>query len=146
MDTSSAGVYFFMAGISKTKHTSQAIDNMSFDDELKVKIVELIGADGVLKNPSTEETSSNIKDALIQISNLTESIRKMTQSIQRPVYLNPSDGRLNISNILTLNYTGINQIYMPTGFVANANTASYMLTEGYDLAKSRWYLNTRNKL
>lgn len=45
-----------MAGISKTKYTSQNIDNMSFDDELKVKITELIGADGVLKNPATEET------------------------------------------------------------------------------------------
>lgn len=41
--------------ISKTKYTSQYIDNMSFDDELKVSMVEIIGADGVLKNPATEE-------------------------------------------------------------------------------------------
>ena len=95
---------------------------------------------------ATEETSSSIKDVLTQISNLTESIRKMTQSIQRPIYLSPTDGRLNISNITSLNSAGVNQIYMPTGFVANSNTASYMLTEGYDMAKSRWYLNTRSKI
>lgn len=45
-----------MAGISKTKYTSQNIDNMSFDDELKVKIFEIISKDGVLVNPATEET------------------------------------------------------------------------------------------
>lgn len=41
--------------ISHTKRTSQAIDNLSFDEGLGVKITELIGADGVLKNPATEE-------------------------------------------------------------------------------------------
>lgn len=41
--------------ISSTKYTSQNIDNMSFDDGLKVKITEIIGSDGVLKNPATEE-------------------------------------------------------------------------------------------
>jgi hypothetical protein len=44
-----------MSGISKTKYSSQYIDNMSFDDALKIKVVELIGADGVLKNPATED-------------------------------------------------------------------------------------------
>jgi len=49
-----------MSGISKTKYTSQYIDNMSFDDELKVSMVEIIGADGVLKNPASEETMQKI--------------------------------------------------------------------------------------
>jgi len=39
-----------MSGISKTKYTSQYMDNMSFDDSLKVNMVELIGQDGVLQN------------------------------------------------------------------------------------------------
>ena len=43
------------ANIAITKYTSQYIDNMSFDDELKVQIVEIIGEDGDLKNPATEE-------------------------------------------------------------------------------------------
>jgi len=42
--------------ISKTKYASQYIDNMSFDDQLKVRVTEIVGADGVLKNPATEET------------------------------------------------------------------------------------------
>jgi hypothetical protein len=45
-----------MANISKTKYTSQNIDNMGFDDELKVPMTELISKDGVLVNPATEET------------------------------------------------------------------------------------------
>jgi hypothetical protein len=45
-----------MANISKTKYTSQYIDNMGFDDELKVPMVEIISKDGVLVNPATEET------------------------------------------------------------------------------------------
>lgn len=45
-----------MTGISKIKYTEQEIDNMSFDDELKVKIFEIISKDGVLVNPATEET------------------------------------------------------------------------------------------
>lgn len=44
-----------MANIAKTKYTPQAIANMSFDDQLKVSMVEIIGADGNLKNPSTSE-------------------------------------------------------------------------------------------
>jgi hypothetical protein len=32
--------------IAKTKYTSQYIDNLSFDDELKVSMVEIIGSDG----------------------------------------------------------------------------------------------------
>jgi len=40
---------------SNTKYTSQYIDNMSFDESLQMRVTELIGADGVLKNPATEE-------------------------------------------------------------------------------------------
>jgi len=58
-----------MAQISKTKYTAQAIENMSFDDGLKVKIVELIGADGSLKNPATEEK----QDALIEATHAEDS-------------------------------------------------------------------------
>lgn len=47
--------------IAKTKYTSQNIDNMSFDETLGVSMVEIIGADGVLKNPATE---TNITDLL----------------------------------------------------------------------------------
>lgn len=41
-------------------HTSQEIDNSSFDETLGVSMVEIIGADGVLKNPATEETLQEI--------------------------------------------------------------------------------------
>lgn len=40
---------------TNTKYTSQHIDNQSFDEGLQVRVTELIGADGVLKNPATEE-------------------------------------------------------------------------------------------
>lgn len=46
---------------SNTKYTSQHIDNQSFDETLQMRVTELIGADGVLKNPATEEK----QDALI---------------------------------------------------------------------------------
>lgn len=52
-----------MTNISRTKYTSQAINNMSFDDGLKVQVTELIGADGVLKNPATEETLQAVLSA-----------------------------------------------------------------------------------
>lgn len=52
-----------MANISKTKYTSQNIDNMGFDDELKVPMTELISKDGVLVNPATEETLQALLDA-----------------------------------------------------------------------------------
>ena len=43
------------------------MDNMSFDDTLKVNMVEIIGADGVLQNfggnlPSYDETSVDMAD------------------------------------------------------------------------------------
>lgn len=43
--------------MSKTnnKYTSQHIDNQSFDEALQMRVTEIIGADGVLKNPATEE-------------------------------------------------------------------------------------------
>lgn len=41
---------------SNTKYTSQYIDNFSFDDQLKVKIAEIISSEGNLINPATEET------------------------------------------------------------------------------------------
>ena len=34
-------------------HTEQEILNSSFDETLGVSMVEIIGADGVLKNPAT---------------------------------------------------------------------------------------------
>lgn len=40
---------------TNTKYTSQHIDNQSFDEGLQVRVTELIGADGILKNPATEE-------------------------------------------------------------------------------------------
>ena len=43
-----------------TKYTSQYMDNMSFDEGLGVNMVEIIGADGNLKNPATEETLQKI--------------------------------------------------------------------------------------
>jgi hypothetical protein len=45
------------------KHTSQAIDNWSFDEGLGVKITELIGENGVLINPATEETLQAVLSA-----------------------------------------------------------------------------------
>lgn len=42
--------------IASTKRTSQAIDNLSFDEGLLVRVTEIVGADGILKNPATEET------------------------------------------------------------------------------------------
>jgi hypothetical protein len=51
-----------MAGISKTKYTSQYIDNMGFDDELKVPMVEIINSDGTLQSTynyiKSEETTT----------------------------------------------------------------------------------------
>ena len=41
--------------MNRTKYSSQNIDNMSFDESLGVSMVEIIGADGVLKNPATED-------------------------------------------------------------------------------------------
>ena len=37
-------------------HTEQEILNSSFDETLGVSMVEIIGQDGILKNPATEET------------------------------------------------------------------------------------------
>jgi len=49
-----------MAQIGITKYTSQNIHNLSFDDQLKVQMVEIIGANGVLQNPATEETLASL--------------------------------------------------------------------------------------
>lgn len=49
---------------SNTKYTSQHIDNQSFDEGLQVRVTELIGADGILKNPATEEKQDSIVTAL----------------------------------------------------------------------------------
>jgi len=53
-----------MVDIPTTKYTSQDIDNMSFDDELKVSVTEIIGADGILKNPATEAKQDDIISAI----------------------------------------------------------------------------------
>jgi hypothetical protein len=50
-----------MSEQNKIKHTTQAMFNMSFDDELKVNMVEIMGEDGLPKNPATEETLVEIK-------------------------------------------------------------------------------------
>jgi hypothetical protein len=49
--------------ISKTAHTSQEIDNMSFDEATGIKVTEIMGADGILKNPATEETLQALTSA-----------------------------------------------------------------------------------
>lgn len=46
------------------RHTEQEILNSSFDETLGVSITEIIGADGVLKNPATEEKQDTIVTAL----------------------------------------------------------------------------------
>jgi hypothetical protein len=48
-------------------HTEQEILNSSFDEGLGILIVETIGADGVLKNPATEETQLLVKAAIENI-------------------------------------------------------------------------------
>jgi dipeptidyl aminopeptidase/acylaminoacyl peptidase len=50
-----------MTGISQTKYSSQNIHNLSFDDALKVQMVEIIGADGNLKtfNPTENYSMAN---------------------------------------------------------------------------------------
>lgn len=55
---------FIFMSKTNTKYTSQHIDNQSFDDGLQVRITELIGADGILKNPATEEKQDTIVTAL----------------------------------------------------------------------------------
>jgi len=40
----------------RIKYTSQYIDNLSFDEGLKVKVTELIDTNGSLINPASEET------------------------------------------------------------------------------------------
>jgi len=42
--------------ISKTKYTSQYIDNMSFDDALKTKVTQVVDHAGNFVSPATEET------------------------------------------------------------------------------------------
>lgn len=49
---------------TNTKYTSQHIDNQSFDEALQMRVTELIGADGVLKNPATEEKQDTMIAAL----------------------------------------------------------------------------------
>lgn len=39
-----------MSGINDVKYTTQAMMNKSFDDSLKVNMVEIIGKDGTLQN------------------------------------------------------------------------------------------------
>lgn len=51
---------FLFMSKTNTKYTSQHIDNQSFDESLQVRVTELIGADGVLKNPATEESVKGI--------------------------------------------------------------------------------------
>jgi hypothetical protein len=46
--------------INDVKYTVQEMGNKSFDDQLKVNMVEIIGADGVLKNPATEAKQDDI--------------------------------------------------------------------------------------
>lgn len=65
-----------------TKHTSQAIDNWSFDEGLKVKIVEIIGQDGVLKNPATEEKQDSIISAIENVSVSVDTTGLATEAKQ----------------------------------------------------------------
>lgn len=62
---------------SNTKYTSQHIDNQSFDEGLQVRVTELIGADGVLKNPATEEKQDEIIASLgggVRIKKIDEAL------------------------------------------------------------------------
>ena len=75
------------ANIDITKYTSQYIDNMSFDDELKVSMVEIIGADGVLKNVGEvnyDTTSVDMADPEnIVVTYLLNSVLVMTETITK---------------------------------------------------------------
>jgi len=57
-----------MSGINDVKYTVQEMGNKSFDDQLKVNMVEIIGADGVLQNfggtniPTYDTTSVDMSD------------------------------------------------------------------------------------
>ena len=78
--------------ISKTKYTSQYIDNMGFDDELKVPMTELISKDGVLVNPATEETLLKTTEKPLDTEyvwtdgNLTQKIETFTDRTVTTVY------------------------------------------------------------
>jgi hypothetical protein len=66
----------------KIKYTSQYIDNMSFDEGLEVKIVEIIGADGVLKNPATEEKQDTANANLREIQDTLYWLRRISKQLE----------------------------------------------------------------
>ncbi len=76
-----------MANISKTKYSSQYIHNLSFDDSLKVQMVEIIGADGVLKNvgeANYDTTSVDMADPEnIVVTYFLKSVLVMTETITK---------------------------------------------------------------
>ena len=83
--------------IASTKRTSQAIDNLSFDEDLLVRVTEIVGANGVLINPATEETSKEIDSRNMMIQYLASLItRDQAQA---------TDGskRVTVLNALQLN-------------------------------------------
>lgn len=68
---------FMFMSKTNTKYTSQHIDNQSFDEGLQVRVTELIGADGVLKNPATEEKQDEIIASLgggVRIKKIDEAL------------------------------------------------------------------------
>ena len=73
--------------IAKTKHTSQYINNMSFDDQLKVSMVEIIGADGFLRNVGEvnyDTTSVDMADPEnIIVTYLLNSVLVATETITK---------------------------------------------------------------
>jgi hypothetical protein len=104
-----------MANISKTKYTSQHIDNMSFDDDLKVSMVEIIGADGVLKNPATSEK----QDTIISNTNPfgTPLTTNVTLTNADTDYLLPSSEKASRRSIIVSNNSAYDVYLGQTGVI-----------------------------
>lgn len=94
-----------MAGISKTKYSSQYIDNMSFDDDLKVSMVEIIGQDGVLKNPATETKQDTLQSLIETLQELNQRLAPLGSAIAQvggqSLKVSPGGATLPISGSVT---------------------------------------------
>jgi len=62
--------------ISKTKYTSQYIDNMSFDDALKTKVTQVVDHAGNFVSPATEETLAANYATKVTVSGLVTYVGK----------------------------------------------------------------------
>jgi hypothetical protein len=94
-----------MSIINGVRHTSQEMDNSSFDETLGVNMVEIIGSDGNLKNPATSDNQDTLLTELQSKADLDEVqpvfdegsnalLREILESTNTPVYYDPTTNSL----------------------------------------------------